>query len=253
MTEHPLDPTETLGLNREELPRHIAIVMDGNGRWAQQRELPRISGHERGAKAVRAIVTHCARLGIEALTLYSFSSENWKRPQAEVDFLMELYRHYLIAERREILENNVRLVHIGRREELPDEVLQEMDATVKASANNTGLRLCLALNYGSRTEIIDAVRKIAAQVHDGRLNAQDIDEQSFSDALYTAGLPDPDLMVRTAGQQRISNFLLWQMSYAELHFCDALWPDFSPEHLNEAIQDFANRDRRFGAVQPATP
>jgi undecaprenyl diphosphate synthase len=250
MSEPPLNPKEVLGLDTEQLPRHIAIIMDGNGRWARQQSLPRISGHERGAKAVRAVVTHCARLGIEALTLYSFSSENWKRPRAEIDFLMELYRHYLIAERSEIVENNIRLVHVGRREGLPDEVLHEMDTTIGTAAKNTGLKLCLALNYGSRREIVDAIRRIAVAVRDGRLDEADIDEQVIGKSLYTAGLPDPDLLIRTASEQRISNFLLWQISYSELYFCDVLWPDFTVEHLNQAILDYVGRERRYGTVQP---
>jgi len=233
------------------LPRHIAIIMDGNGRWARAQDLPRISGHERGARAVRDIVTHCARLGIEVLTLYSFSSENWKRPRAEVEFLMELYRHYLIAERGEIMENDVRLIHIGSREGLPDGVLGEMDLTIERSATNKGLKLCLALNYGSRSEIVQAVRRIAEQVRDGKLEPGAIDEQVIGSALYTTGLPDPDLMIRTANERRISNFLLWQISYAEIYVTDVLWPDFTVEHLNEAIKDYAQRERRYGDLTPS--
>ncbi|HEY3245174.1 MAG TPA: isoprenyl transferase [Phycisphaerae bacterium] len=248
MTEPPLDPRETLGIDRDDLPRHIAIIMDGNGRWARERHLPRIRGHERGAQAVRAVVTRCARLGVEALTLYSFSAENWKRPKAEVDFLMELYGEYLVAERGEIIENNIRLVHLGRREGLPAGVLKEMDTTIALSARNTGLKLCLALNYGSRLEILDAVREIAEEVRNGQLRLDDIDEQHFSAALYTTGLPDPDLLIRTAGERRISNFLLWQISYAEIHVTDAYWPDFTTDHLDRAIRDYAGRERRFGAV-----
>ncbi len=248
MSTKPFDPRQELDLEPEQLPRHIAIIMDGNGRWARQRDLPRVRGHEQGAKAVRTVVTHCARLGIEVLTLYSFSSENWKRPRAEVDFLMELYRRYLIAERDEIMDNNVRLVHVGRREGLPEAVLHEMDTTVSASAANAGLKLCLALNYGSRGELVDAIRGIAGAVRDGRLEPDEIDERVIDRHLYTAGLPDPDLLIRTAGQQRISNFLLWQISYAELHIADVLWPDFSVEVLNAAIKDYASRSRRYGAV-----
>jgi len=248
MPKPPLDPRVELGLAPQELPRHIAIVMDGNGRWARRQGLPRIRGHEQGATAVREIVTHCARLGLDALTLYSFSSENWKRPRAEVEFLMELYRHYLVAERGEIMDNNVRLVHLGRRDGLPDKVLREMDATVERSAVNTGLRLCLALNYGSRAEIVDAVRRIAARVRDGRLPVEAIDEQTIAAALYTAGLPDPDLLIRTASERRLSNFLLWQLSYTEIHVSDTLWPDFRVEHLHEAIKDYAGRERRYGDV-----
>ncbi len=237
-----------LGVARESLPRHIAVIMDGNGRWARQRNLPRIRGHEAGAKVVRRVVTECARLGLEALTLYSFSTENWNRPREEIDFLMELYARYLIAERPTILDNNVRLVHIGRRDGLPEEVLREMDITIAASRGNTGLRLCLALNYGSRLEIVDTVRKIVAEVKAGRLNIGDIDEQRITDSLYTAGLPDPDLLIRTASECRVSNFLLWQISYAELYVCEALWPDFAVEHLHAAIRDFARRERRYGGL-----
>ena len=248
MTQPPLDTLLELGLPRERLPRHIAIIMDGNGRWAKQRGLPRIAGHEQGAKTVNRIVTHCARLHIEALTLYSFSTENWKRPREEVDFLMGLYVEYLVAERRTIMENNVRFLHVGRREGLPEPVLREMDETIRVSAENTGLKLCLALNYGSRDEIVDGVRKIAREVREGKRRVEDIDEAAVSGALYTAGLPDPDLLIRTANERRVSNFLLWQISYAEIYVCAALWPDFGEGDLNTAIADFAGRERRFGGV-----
>lgn len=250
MNEPPLDPQEVLGLARERLPSHIAIIMDGNGRWAKQRDLPRIRGHERGAQTVRGIVTHCARLGIEALTLYSFSTENWRRPREEVDFLMGLYVRYLIAERDTIMNNNVCFMHIGRRAGLPEAVLKEMDKTIELSSGNTGLKLCLALNYGSRDEIVDAVRLIAKQVKDGKLDPSDIDERLISSSLYTAALPDPDLLIRTASEHRVSNFLLWQISYAELYVCEKLWPDFGPEDLNTAIRDYAGRERRLGTVDP---
>jgi len=256
MRETPLDPREELGLEREQLPRHIAIIMDGNGRWANARGMPRIRGHMEGAANVRAIITHCARLQIEALTLYSFSAENWKRPRAEVDALMNLYVEYLVKEREVMMANDVRLIQIGRREGLPEAVLRELDISQSMTANNKGLQLCLAINYGARNEIIDAVKSIAARVRDGQLAIEDIDEATVSDALNTAGLPDPDLMIRTAGEMRISNFLLWQLSYAELYVTDVLWPDFRVEHLNEAIRDFAGRQRRFGAVLtdiPAVP
>jgi undecaprenyl diphosphate synthase len=248
MTEPPLNPLEHLGLPRDRMPRHIAVIMDGNGRWAKRQGLPRIAGHEAGAKTVRTIVTHCARLGIETLTLYSFSTENWKRPRDEVDFLMELYVRYLIAERETIMGNDVRFLHIGRRAGLPESVLTEMDRTVAMSRENTGLKLCLALNYGSRDEIVDAVRGIAERVRAGRLTPSAIDESEISNSLYTAGLPDPDLLIRTANERRVSNFLLWQISYAEIYVCETLWPDFSPDDLNAAIKDFAARERRFGDV-----
>ncbi len=252
MPEPPLAPQDVVGLTPQQLPRHIAIIMDGNGRWAKQRDLPRIAGHERGAQSVRTIVTHCARLGIEALTLYSFSSENWKRPKEEVDFLMELYARYLILERDTIMDNNVRFLHIGRREGLPNSVLDEMDKTVEMSRTNTGLALCLALNYGSRDEIVDAVRHIARDIEAGRLAPNAIDESTITQSLYTSGLPDPDLLIRTANERRVSNFLLWQISYAEIHVCEQLWPDFGVEDLNAAIKDFAGRERRFGDVTIAT-
>jgi len=248
MPKPPLDPQSYLGLPREKLPRHIAIIMDGNGRWAKGRGLPRIRGHEQGAKSVRAIVTHCARLGIEALTLFSFSTENWKRPRDEVDFLMDLYVRYLIAERDTIMGNNVRFLHVGRREGLPASVLSEMDQTVTMSRENTGLKLCLALNYGSRDEIVDAVRKIARDVRAGRVQPDDINEPLISGSLYTAGLSDPDLLIRTANERRVSNFLLWQISYAEIYVSETLWPEFTPADMDIAIKDFAARERRFGDV-----
>ncbi len=248
MTEPPLDPQEALGVSRPKLPRHIAIIMDGNGRWARERHLPRISGHEQGAKTVRTIVTHCARLGIEVLTLYSFSTQNWSRPREEVDFLMDLYARYLVAERETIMRNNVRFLHLGRRVGLPESILSEMDRTVESSRGNTGLRLCLALNYGARDEIVDAVRAIARNVQAGGIDPSDIDESLICNSLYTAGLPDPDLLIRTANERRLSNFLLWQLSYAEIHVCDKLWPEFGGEELNAAIRDFASRQRRYGRV-----
>jgi undecaprenyl diphosphate synthase len=244
----PLDPMETLGVPRDRLPRHIAVIMDGNGRWAQQRDLPRIEGHRRAASAVRETVERCAQLGLECLTLYSFSIENWKRPKDEVSGLMTLYAEYLASERPTILDNNIRLRQVGRREGLPDSVLHELDRTQELSRENTGLTLCLALNYGSRTEIVDGVRRIAERAAEGTLSPNEITEESISDALYTAGLPDPDLVVRTAGEMRISNFLLWQISYAELYVTPVLWPEFREQHLYDAIRAYAARERRFGAV-----
>lgn len=251
MRPDPLDPRDVLGLEPYQLPRHIAIIMDGNGRWAQARGLPRVRGHEAGAKVVHDIVETCARLSIGYLTLYSFSLENWKRPIDEVAALMHLYVEYLIKERDELREGNIRLVQVGRRENLPDEVLAELDTTVGLCKNNTGLTLCLALNYGSRFEIVEAARRIASRVAAGELRADQIDEKVFADSLYTAGMPDPDLLIRTANEYRISNFLLWQISYSEFHVTDVLWPDFGPEDLYKAIRDFAGRERRFGEV-PAT-
>ncbi|MFH0983685.1 MAG: isoprenyl transferase [Planctomycetota bacterium] len=252
MSEVRREALEAVGVAREALPRHIAIIMDGNGRWARQRGLPRIRGHEEGAQAVRRVVAECARLGVEVLTLYSFSTENWNRPKEEVDFLMELYGRYLVAERPEIMENNIRLIHLGRREGLPAHVLREMDHTIAKSSANTGLRLCLALNYGSRLEMVEAVRRIAVAVKEGRLGIGEIDEQLVSSSLYTGGLPDPDLLIRTASQRRVSNFLLWQISYAEWYVFDVLWPDFDVAHLHEALRDYARRERRYGGLSPAS-
>lgn len=252
MKQPPLDPRVVLGLEPEQLPAHIAIIMDGNGRWAGQRGLPRVQGHIEGARTVRAIVTECARLGIRCLTLYSFSAENWKRPADEVEALMTLYREYLVAERPTIMDNDVRFVQLGRREGLPAEVLAEADATAALSRDNGGLTLCLALNYGSRAEIVDAFRSLARDVAAGRRRPEDVDEAAISGALYTRGLPDPDLLVRTANERRVSNFLLWQISYAEIHVTPVLWPDFRPEHLHEAIRDFASRQRRFGGLSDET-
>jgi len=247
-TQPPLDPVAVLGLPRAALPRHIAIIMDGNGRWARQRGLPRIEGHRHAAAAVREVVTQCARLGIECLTLYSFSLENWRRPPEEVNALMALYAEYLASERQEIMDNDIRIVQIGQRERLPATVLRELDATAQLSQGNHGMALCLALNYGARAEIVDAVRTLAERVARGELRPGDIDEAAVSGALYTAGLPDPDLVIRTAGELRVSNFLLWQISYAELHVTPVLWPDFHAPDLYAAIRDYAGRVRRFGAV-----
>lgn len=232
----------------ERIPRHIAIIMDGNGRWAMRQEKPRVFGHETGAKSVRAIVTECAHLGIEALTLYSFSLENWKRPIDEVNFLMDLYVRYLIIEREEMLANNIRFLQCGRREGLPAEVLAELDATIEVTSHCTGLKLVLALNYGSRAEITDAVRAIARKVREGKLDVDSIDEDTLSGHMYLPEIPDPDLLIRTAGEMRISNYLLWQISYAELHVTGKHWPDFEVEDLYKAIRDYASRDRRFGAI-----
>jgi undecaprenyl diphosphate synthase len=230
------------------LPRHVAIIMDGNGRWAQAQGRDRTYGHRKGGDRIRPLVTECAKLGLEALTLYSFSTENWSREQEEIDFLMGLYVEYLVAERNELRENNVKFIQLGRREGLPDKVLDELDKTVELTKNNTGLTLALALNYGSRTEITDAVRHIAEKVKAGELNPDAIDEQTVSDHLYTADLPDPDLLIRTAGEMRLSNYLLWQISYAELYVTDTCWPEFDIPQLHKAFDAFANRKRKFGAV-----
>ncbi|HYO10270.1 MAG TPA: isoprenyl transferase [Tepidisphaeraceae bacterium] len=237
----------------EKFPRHVAIIMDGNGRWAVKRGLERVRGHQQGAVTVRNIVTECARLrrehgGPDFLTLYSFSIENWKRPIDEVSFLMAMYIEYLQKERATMMENNIRFRQIGRLDKLPDPVLDEVNRTLEETRNNDGLNLVLALNYGSRAEITDAVREIARKARDGELRPDEIDEQAISDHLYTAGWPDPDLLVRTAGEMRVSNYLLWQISYAELVVSDVLWPDFGIADLHAAIAAFAARNRRFGAL-----
>ena len=244
----PLDSREELGLEPEQLPRHIAIIMDGNGRWANLRNKPRIFGHLEGSANVDAIITQCARLGLEALTLYSFSIENWCRSKDEANALMDLYVDHLIGKRETIMANDVRLIQVGRRERLPEAVLRELDITQEMSRENKGLKLCLAINYGSRHEIVDAVRAIGRKIRDGQLDPEYIDADLISESLYTSGIPDPDLLIRTAGEMRISNFLLWQISYTEFHVTDVLWPDFSVERLNEAIREYAARERRFGAV-----
>lgn len=230
-------------------PRHIAVIMDGNGRWAERQGLPRIEGHRRGADVARRITEECSRLGTEQLTLYCLSSENWKRPREELDFLMQLLKQYMIEERATIAKHNLRLSIIGRREEMPEDVLREMDQTVALSTKNTGPRLCLAINYGSRREMVDAVRAIAEEVAAGRLRPEEVTEETLSSHLYTAGMPDPDLVIRTASEMRVSNFLLWQISYAELWVTDRCWPDFSEELLRQAIRDYAARDRRFGGLK----
>jgi undecaprenyl diphosphate synthase len=230
-------------------PRHIAIIMDGNGRWAQRQHLPRIEGHRRGVASVRRTVEEAARLHLEQLTLYCLSSENWKRPQRELDFLMHLLEQYMIEERKTIMEQNVVVRVIGRRDGIPAATLAEMDKTVELSAANSGTRLCLAINYGSRGEIVDAVRKIAEEVRSGGLDLDAIDEEAISSHLYSSGMPDPDLLIRTAGEMRISNFLLWQISYAELWVTERCWPEFEIADFHQAIRDFASRDRRFGAIK----
>jgi undecaprenyl diphosphate synthase len=237
------------GLDPAKLPHHVAIIMDGNGRWAQQRGLPRIEGHRRGVRSVRATIEECCRLGIGQLTLYCLSVENWKRPQEELDFLMTLLRHYLVEERAEIMEQNIRFTTIGRQSELPAPVIREIDENVRLSQKNTGMVLCLAINYGGRTELVDAVRALAEQVRQGKLDPGDIDETNLSDALYTGGMPDPDLLIRTAGELRVSNFLLWQISYAELWVTDTCWPEFDRDCLHAALRDYASRERRFGGLK----
>ena len=230
------------------LPRHVAIIMDGNGRWAQNRGLPRIEGHRQGVASVRRITEHCVRLGIEQLTLFCLSSENWRRPEAELSFLMQHLGHYMVQERDLLMRQRVRLAVIGSRAGLPAGTLADVDRTIESCAGNDGMRLCLAVNYGSRGEIVAAARRLAAEAAAGRLDPEAIDEAAFAARLDTAGMPDPDLLIRTAGEMRVSNFLLWQISYAELWVTPVAWPDFSEEHLDEALAAYACRDRRFGGI-----
>ena len=239
---------EALGIPDERLPRSVAIIMDGNGRWARAQGLPRSAGHEAGGRTVREIITGAARLGLDVLALYSFSIENWRRPKDEINVLMHLYAEYLVQERPTLMEHNIRLRHLGRRDGLPDSVLRELDASLEATRDNTGMSLCLALNYASRAEIVDAVTRIARRVALGEMDPADIDEAVIADALDTAGLPDPDLLIRTAGERRLSNFLLWQMSYAEWYVTDIHWPDFDEAEFHKALRDYAGRHRRFGGV-----
>ncbi|MGB6874617.1 MAG: isoprenyl transferase [Candidatus Acidiferrales bacterium] len=235
-------------IDLKRLPRHVAIIMDGNGRWAQKRHLPRIAGHRAGVKIAREAIETCAQLKVPALTLYAFSLENWRRPQAEVSFLMRLLREYLKRELPSIHGNNIRLLVIGRSAQLPEAVRKDIENAMRQTSQNTGMKLVVALNYGGRAELVDAFNAILDRVRLNGLSAFQADEQTISDHLYTAGLPDPDLLIRTSGEMRVSNFLLWQIAYAELYITDALWPDFSRERLLEALLNFQQRERRYGGL-----
>lgn len=237
-----------LDVPSEKRPRHVAIIMDGNGRWAQRQKLPRIRGHQQGAKTVRVITEECARIGIEQLTLYCLSSENWKRPEDELEFLMFLLSEYMIQERDTMMENNIRLQIIGRRDRIPTDVQTEMDKSLEMTAANTGTCLCLAINYGGRAEIVDAIRRICQKVAEKDIAPDDVSEAVVSEHLYTAGMSDPDLLIRTAGEMRISNYLLWQISYAEMWVTQKMWPEFAIADFHEAIVDFSKRNRRFGGL-----
>jgi len=230
------------------VPRSIAVIMDGNGRWAAQRGFARIKGHEHGARAVRETVEESVRLGVEALTLYAFSEENWRRPQLEIDLLMKLLKRFLVDERPGLIENNIRLGHTGRRDRLPADVLDCLDESIAVSRDNTGMRLNLAISYGGRAEIVDAARALAARVQKGELEPSAITEETFAAHLYRPDVPDPDLLIRTAGELRVSNFLLWQISYAEIYVADVCWPDFRRPHLWEALREYGRRVRKFGGV-----
>jgi undecaprenyl diphosphate synthase len=241
-----------LGLTVEQMPRHIAIIMDGNGRWAQRKGLRRAEGHRQGAKAVEKIAQHCADFGIESLTLYSFSIENWERPKTEVNALMHLYTRYLVEIRPTLTKNNVKLIHLGRSTQLPSAVKTELAKTIKLTASNTGMILALALNYGSRAEIADAAKRIAKEYKTGKLRLKDINERCVSQHLYTAGLGEPDLLIRTANEMRVSNFLLWQISYSEFYVTKTLWPDFKKAGLEKAILSYTKRNRRFGTIRTSS-
>ena len=233
------------------LPANVAIIMDGNGRWAARRGLPRVAGHRAGAASVRRAVESSTKLGIRCLTLYAFSTENWKRPRSEVDALMRLLREFLGKELRNLHKNNIRFQVLGRCEGLDAKLLGEIRRAEQFTSGNTGLTLSIAVNYGGRTEIVDACRRLALEVSEGRLSPSEIEDRHISENLYTRSLPDPDLLIRTSGEMRLSNFLIWQIAYAEIHVTPTLWPDFAERDLYEAVIDYQNRDRRFGGIKQA--
>jgi undecaprenyl diphosphate synthase len=228
------------------LPNHLAIIMDGNGRWAKDRMLPRIMGHRKGVQTVRLIVEECSKVGIRYLTLFAFSAENWSRPKTEVKSLMTLLKKYVKMEVPRMMRNNTRFKVIGNRDDLPDDVRSALDDAMAVTAANSGMTLTLALSYGSRQEMLQAAKAVAADIVSGRLMPAALTENSFSEYLYTSSLPDPDLLIRTSGEMRISNFLLWQLAYAELYFTEINWPDFGREELHKALHDYQSRERRFG-------
>ncbi|MFD1705907.1 isoprenyl transferase [Siminovitchia sediminis] len=230
------------------IPRHVAIIMDGNGRWAKKRTLPRVAGHREGMKTVKKITKSANRLGVKILTLYAFSTENWKRPKPEVDFLMKLPEQFLDSFLPELIEENVKVSTMGNIEQLPASTVKAVKEAVERTKNNDGLILNFALNYGSRSEMIAAIKHLSHDIKNGTLKEEDIDEQCFSQYLMTDSLGDPDLLIRTSGELRLSNFMLWQLAYTELYFVDVLWPDFSEEHLLEAVESYQNRSRRYGGL-----
>lgn len=231
-----------------DLPVHIAVIMDGNGRWAARRGLPRNAGHREGANTLKRVVKECNAIGIKYLTAFAFSTENWNRPRQEVNALMQLLLEFLQNAEKELAGTNIRITVIGDTDKLSEEIRNEIDRVVANTAANTGLNLVIALNYGSRCEIAAAATRIARDVREGRIEPEDVDEELFSNYLYTSGIPDPDLVIRPSGEYRLSNFLLWQSSYSEFWYSDILWPDFSKEHLYQAISDYQNRNRRFGGL-----
>ena len=238
-------PTDLL---RERMPRHVAVIMDGNGRWAKRRAMPRIMGHRKGVDVLKDLLRCCRDWGIEALTAYAFSTENWGRPTEEVEFLMTLFERVLRKELREMMKENVQIRFVGNLEMLPDSLREEIDRAVEETRVNTGIQFTIATNYGGRQEILQACRSIAAAVKDGTLALEDIDESVFERHLYTSGICDPDLLIRTSGEMRISNFLLWQMAYAEIYVTDTMWPDFDRTQFHTALRDYQSRERRFGKV-----
>jgi len=235
-------------VKKKRLPNHIAIIMDGNGRWARRRGFLRVKGHEEGVNSVREITTECAKKHIGQLTLYAFSNENWKRSKTEVNFLMRMLKKFLIAERPTIRDNDIILKTIGRTEALPEDVQKELFNSMEESKDNTGMILCLALNYGGRTEIVDAAKGLARDVKKGVVKLKGVDDDAFKSYLYTSDMTDPDLLIRTGGEMRVSNFLLWEVSYAELWFTSVYWPEFRKKHLEDALGDYAKRDRRYGGL-----
>jgi undecaprenyl diphosphate synthase len=255
----PLTPEEALLLDKLDLgrlPRHVAVIMDGNGRWAQQRHLPRVAGHRSGTKTARTTIETCARLKIEALTLYAFSVENWRRPKTEIDFLMQLLREYLRREMPLLQKNNIRMKFLGRTDELPKGVQDDVRDATARTAENKGMVLCVALNYGGRAEIVDAMNAILAEIlaeENGHASRAAITEESLARHMYTSGLPDPDLLIRTSGEMRVSNFLLWQIAYAEIFVTETLWPDFKRARLLEALVEFQKRERRYGGIREGHP
>jgi undecaprenyl diphosphate synthase len=235
-------------LDGDRLPQHVAVIMDGNGRWAKKRHLPRVAGHRAGVQSARTVIETCARLHISVLTLYAFSMENWRRPKAEIDFLMRLLRDYLRRELPVIQRNNIRFLVIGRTDQLPDAVRYDVDRAMQQTSANTGMKLAVALNYGGRAELVDAFNRILDRARKNGLAGARVDEDMISQNLYTAGLPDPDLLIRTSGEMRVSNFLLWQIAYAEIYVTETLWPDFTRAQLFEALLDFQKRERRYGGL-----
>ena len=240
-------------IDKDKLPRHIAIIMDGNGRWAKKNALRRIAGHRKGADAVRNTVRTCRGIGIQYLTLYAFSVENWRRPADEIEALMSLLEEFLISELKEMLDNNIRLVAIGNINALFERVKKILYKTIEQTSKNSGMTLNLALSYGGRDEIVEAVKKILRDSEAGEIKKEDMTKEIFSKYLYTADMPDPDLLIRTSGEYRLSNFLLWQSAYTELYFVDVLWPDFSRENLIQIIADYQSRERRFGLTSDQLP